>query len=63
MTSQNERLTQSELAYLRAKYPEGHELPIRRLTRHERNIEALIVASVFLGISALAGLLWLAWGM
>ena len=57
--SQNERITQAEWDHLRKIVPESHELPVRRLTRHERTIEALIVASAFLGIAAVAALLWI----
>ena len=57
--TQHERITKAEWAHLRKLVPESHELPVRRLTRHERNIEALIVASAFLGIASVAALLWI----
>lgn len=55
----HERITKAEWDHLRKMIPESHELPVRRLTRHERNIEALIVISAFAGIAGVAALLWI----
>ena len=55
----HERISKAEWDHLRKLIPESHELPVRRLTRHERTVEALIVAWAFLGIAAVAALLWI----